>query len=94
MPKNEESSDIAADLHRRGKTSVRDEYPLHELEPLQPVPDPILRRRIQGHLYNFLVLGRLVRRHQIGLADQFLPDPTRDLGELDGIRDDYGQEVA
>ena len=51
MPKDEESSDIPADLHRRHTTPilyreqfVRDEYPLHEPEPLQPILDPILRQ--------------------------------------------------
>jgi len=97
---NEGSSHIPTDLHRRRKTPilhreqfVRDKYPLHELEPLQPILDPILRQHIQDHLYNFLVLGRLVQRHQIGLANRSLPDLACDLGELDGIRDDDGQEV-
>jgi len=66
-------------LHRE-QFVQRDEYP-HELEPLQPMLDPILRQHIQDCLHNFLV-----QRHQIGLADRSLPDPTRDLG-------DDGQEV-
>ena len=100
MPKNEENSGTSADFRRWRKTPilhgeqfVRDKYPLHELESLQLVLDSILRQHIQDCLHNLLVLGRLVQRHQIGLADRSVPDPTHDLGELDGIRDDDGQEV-
>ena len=70
MPKNEESSDTSADFHRWRKTPILhgeqivcDEHPLHELEFLQPILDPILRQHI------------VVQRRQIGLADRFLPDP-------------------
>ena len=96
MQNNEESSEIPADLHCWVKNPFSTENssfnvtnnPAHELEPLQPILDPVLRQYIQDCLHKFLV-----QRHQNGLTDRCLSDPTRNLGELDGVQDDDGQEV-
>ena len=96
MQNNEESSEIPADLHCWVKHPFSIENssfnvtnnPAHELELLQPILDPVLRQHIQDCLHEFLV-----QRHQNSLTDRCLSDPTRDLGELDGVQDDDGQEV-
>ena len=97
MPK---TSGSPQNFHRKRRAPVphreqliRHKYPPREIVPIQSVPDLILGQHIRDRLHDLLVLDRLIQLRQTGLAHWFLPDSTRDLGQLDVTWDDDCQEV-